>query len=279
MDLVLGIDGGGTGCRAALAKLGGPVLARAEAGPANINTDFDAARANILAVTTTVLAAVSAPPDAIRAAVLGLAGANLPGRADRFAASLPFPAQVISDALSAAHGALGPDDGIVAAIGTGSVFVRRHGGETRMAGGHGFVLGDEGSGAVLGRRLLSEALRAADGLAPDSELLRALRAEMGGPGQIMAFAQRARPGDFAALAPRLTDSADPAALRLLARAEAEVTEILRALQPAAPLPVLFLGGLGPHYAARLSGHWPQRVARGSGLEGALDLAQRAAAAI
>lgn len=274
MDLVLGIDGGGSGCRAALADSTGRVLARAEAGSANISTDFNTARANILALSQSVLHSVGAAPDAIRSAVLGLAGANLPERATAFAAALPFPAQVISDALSAAEGALGQDDGIVAAIGTGSVFVRRQAGQTRLAGGHGFVLGDEGSGAALGRRLLSEALHAQDGLGADSDLLRDLRHELGGAARIMEFSLRATPAAFAAFAPRLIDSPDPAARRIMARADAEIVHIVQALQPAHPLPVVFLGGLGPCYAARLQGRWPQRAPHGNGVDGALALALR-----
>ena len=51
MQLYLGIDGGGTGCRAALTDADGQILARAEAGPANIASDPDTALQNILEVT------------------------------------------------------------------------------------------------------------------------------------------------------------------------------------------------------------------------------------
>lgn len=48
MDLVLGIDGGGTSCRAALATASGAVLGRGKSGPANIMTDLEGARHNIV---------------------------------------------------------------------------------------------------------------------------------------------------------------------------------------------------------------------------------------
>ncbi|TIU60191.1 MAG: N-acetylglucosamine kinase, partial [Mesorhizobium sp.] len=40
MKFVLGIDGGGTSCRAALATVDGVVVGRAKSGAANIRTDL-----------------------------------------------------------------------------------------------------------------------------------------------------------------------------------------------------------------------------------------------
>ena len=47
MQLILGVDGGGTGCRAAVADLSGHVLGRGEAGAANIASEPDGAAGNI----------------------------------------------------------------------------------------------------------------------------------------------------------------------------------------------------------------------------------------
>ncbi len=49
MDLIIGVDGGGSGCRVAVADAAGTVLARAEGGPANIATDPEGADRSILA--------------------------------------------------------------------------------------------------------------------------------------------------------------------------------------------------------------------------------------
>ncbi|MEY5037836.1 MAG: hypothetical protein RL472_942, partial [Pseudomonadota bacterium] len=127
MQLFLGVDGGGTGCRVALADATGRVLARAEAGPANIFSNRDLALQNILgAASSAVHQALgsSAPLSQIRAG-LGLAGANAAGAAAWLGAHLPFAASRIeTDALTTAKGALGAEDGLVAAMGTGSVFAR-----------------------------------------------------------------------------------------------------------------------------------------------------------
>jgi len=48
----------------------------------------------------------------------------------------------------------------------------------------------------------------------------------------------------------------------------------RNVQAGRDLPVVFLGGLGAHYAARLQGLWPIRPPKGSGLDGALHLARQ-----
>jgi glucosamine kinase len=96
---------------------------------------------------------------------------------------------------------------------------------------------------------------------------------MGGVAGVVRFAAAARPADFAALAPRLTSSADAAAVVVMKAATAQVRAAVDVLQPAgALLPVVFLGGLGPLYAARLAGRWPRAEPLGDGLAGALWLA-------
>jgi glucosamine kinase len=271
--LILGLDGGGTGCRAALADLDGTVIARAEGGPANIATDFDSARDSILSTLIETMKPVRATPQKVCVG-LGLAGANMAGVSERLAASLPFPhLRIETDAVTAALGALGGADGIVAAIGTGSVFAVVEGSQVRQIGGWGLILGDEGSGATLGRAILSRALRAHDGHHPLTPLLSGLLAEHGGPGGIVAFARKARPADFATLAPQILSSDDPAARAAMAEAGAEVAAFVDLLQAGQNLPVVWTGGLGPTYAARLGSRWPQRAARGTALDGALILAR------
>jgi glucosamine kinase len=273
MALHLGLDGGGTGCRAVVADARGHVLARAEGGPANIASDPEGARANILDTIARVMAAAGGP---VVAAGLGLAGANAAGAAERLRDALPFRlVRIETDAVTATLGALGDRDGIVAAIGTGSVFARRIGGDFRQIGGRGFILGDEGSGAVMGRAALSAALRAEDGHGPLTPFLSGLIAEHGDSMGLIAFAQTARPADFAALAPRIIAAAptDPAAAYIVATAEAEIAAAIDILQDGRSLPVVFLGGLGPHFAASLAHRWQVIPATGTALDGALTLAR------
>lgn len=274
MTIFLGIDGGGTGCRAAVSDEVGCILGHGTAGPANVNTDLQGTLANVLAAAEEALAGRD-PGQAI--AVLGLAGANVRSAAEALRASLPFAhTRIVSDAVTAARGALGPNDGIVAAMGTGSVFAVQRNGVMRQFGGRGFLLGDEGSGAVLGRTLLSRALRAEDGFAEMTPLLHGILDEFGGVEGVIRFATTARPAEFGTLTPRLIGSDDPAAEAIFGAAVAEVQGILTTLQGSSPLPVTFLGGLGPAYAARLSDLWTIRPALGSGVDGALAMARELA---
>jgi glucosamine kinase len=281
MTLYLGIDGGGTGCRAVLANDAGIVLGHGMAGPANIASDPDGALANILHAAQEAMTqalgdqmARQELPNVI--AGLGLAGVNAAGAAGRLQLALPFAkTRIETDAVAAAKGALAGTDGIVAALGTGSVYAVQKGGDIRCFGGWGLVLGDEGSGAHLGRGALAMALRAVDGLVPMTPFLERLLDDHGGPAGVVAFAQTARAADFARLAPDVLDSTDPTAQSLWSQAVAQVADVLLHLRKAAPLPVTFIGGLGARYAKALS-DIPQTQARGSALDGALLLAREAA---
>lgn len=280
MRLFLGIDGGGTGCRAALADADGQILARAEAGPANIVSDPDVALGNILAVTKDALvqavgaAAAATELPQLRVA-MGLAGANIPANVTRLRAGLPFTTlRVETDAMTALKGALRGADGIVAAIGTGSVFARQLGGRIRRIGGRGLVLGDEGSGAWLGRALLSACLRAVDGLVELTPLLQSILDELGGDEGVMAFGASARPADFASFARRIVGSSDPSARALMAKAEADIGASIARLQPEPNVAVVFLGGIGVNIAPRFADRWILRPALGTGVDGALWLARQ-----
>lgn len=274
-DFALGLDGGATGCRAVLADRDGRVLGRGEGGPANIMSDGEGALRNILMAADGALGGRA--PQGV-AAVLGLAGANISGARDWLGPMLPFgQARVVHDAVTSVAGALGEADGIVAAMGTGSVFSRRIGAEVVSIGGWGLVLGDEASGAWIGRRFLSHALRARDGLAPATALGEGMVARLGGPAGVVAFARAATAADFAALVPDILAAAgDPGADAVLAAADAEVALAIGRLQSEPALPVVFTGGLGPSFAQRLAGRWPLRAALGTSLDGALLLAQRLA---
>src|SRR5690606_35102119 len=97
MTFLLGIDGGGTTCRAALATADGTIVARATSGSANIHTNFDGARANILEATRQSFLAASINPARMAEtyAVLGLAGANVGSHARRLEAALPFARSLV----------------------------------------------------------------------------------------------------------------------------------------------------------------------------------------
>ena len=269
--LYLGVDGGGSGCRAVLADAAGTVLARGEGGPANIATDFAAAAENLRCLALDLIGERSLTQ--VRA-VLGVAGANLSGAAPRLATEMPFRAKVVQDVATSLRGALGTADGIMAALGTGSVFARQVGGVVTAIGGWGFRLGDEASGAWMGRLMLGRITRMLDGYAPLTPLAQAVLADLGGGPGLVAFSLRAAPADYAQLVHRLArQTDDPLAQAVLAETQAELRRAIGFLQTDPALPVVWLGGLGPTLALP---DWPRTAPLGSALDGALAMARDAA---
>lgn len=259
MELVLGIDGGGTSCRAALATPAGEVLGRGRSGAANIMTDLHGARANIVEAARLAFVDAGRDPALIPSvgAVLGLAGTNVGGFKQQLQEILPFRESLVeSDALIALNGALGDHDGAIAIIGTGSIFMSRRGDRLHTIGGWGFMLGDLGSGARLGRDLLQETLLAHDDIHPGSALTDAVLERFGGdPRNIVQFGAASKPGEFAAFAPMVLDYADrgdAAALHVLRRAVGDIEEALAALKLVPGDWLCLLGGLAALYAPHLS---------------------------
>ena len=250
-----------------------------QAASANIWSDPETALVNIMAAAGDAVAAAGGAGLGDVTAVLGLAGANVAEAATRLTERLPFArARIETDALIALKGALGDADGITATLGTGSVFGVQRGGAVRMIGGWGFLLGDQGSGARIGRALLERALLAADGLADPTPLLDRVLEQQGGPAGVVAFGRRAVPADFAKEVPAILDAltaGDPAAAAIVAEADAAVALAIDRLQADGALPVCFLGGLGPTFAARLAPRYPGliRPPLGTALDGALAMAR------
>ncbi|TIW87468.1 MAG: N-acetylglucosamine kinase, partial [Mesorhizobium sp.] len=229
MKFVLGIDGGGTSCRAALATVDGVVVGRAKSGAANIRTDLTGARANIIEAARQAFFAAGADPDLIpqTPAILGLAGANVGTYRQQLEAILPFSrSRVETDAEIALEGAVGSGDGAMAILGTGTAYMARKGGKSRAIGGWGFQVGDQGSGARIGRDLLEQTLLAYDGIRPGSPLTDAMLAVFrNNPEDVVEFTTNAKPGDFGGFAPKVFEHAekgDLVANFILAKAVADV---------------------------------------------------------
>jgi len=259
VNFVLGIDGGGTSCRAALATADGRMLARARSGAANIRTDLTGARASI--VEAARLAFVEAGEDPALMAetpcLLGLAGANVGTYRRQLEAILPFSRSVVeTDSAIALEGALGRADGAIAILGTGTAFLVRRDGVARSVGGWGFLIGDQGGGARIGRDLLEETLLAVDGIRESSPLTRALLAVFrDNPRDVVEFTTTAKPGDFGGFAPMVFDHADKGdvvAAFILDKAIRMIEASFDVLHLRDGEPLCLLGGLAPLIEKRLS---------------------------
>lgn len=257
---ILGIDGGGTSCRAAVADPQGTILGRGKSGAANILTDPNNA---ILSITEAAKAAfrdAGLDGDGVgeASAFLGLAGTNV-GDLTRYVHDrLPFRhTDIDSDGLIALQGALGDGDGAVAILGTGTIYMARKAGTVRYIGGWGFTVGDLGSGARIGHALLQEALLAHDGVRPRSAVTDAVLDEFKhDPRGIVEFARLSKPGDFGRYAPLVFEHArarDPRAVAIVEAAAGTVNEALDAIMALAGARRLcLLGGLAPLYPEWLS---------------------------
>jgi glucosamine kinase len=283
VEHLIAIDGGGTSCRALVADGRGLVLGHGTAGSANIMTDMEGARKNAIAAAEAACREAGLAEDALSSfdAVLGFAGANIGSYGERIGAILPFRRSVVeTDALIALHGALGEHDGAVAIIGTGSVFMARSKGTIRSVGGWGFMVGDLGSGARVGRALLQEALLAHDGVHEGSELTaQVLRRFEDDPRTLVEYAHTAKPGEFGTFAPLVFEygeHGDPIGKALIEGAVRSVEEALAAIMPPGCDRLCLLGGLAKRYETRLGPRYRKLVKEplGNALQGALSLAMQ-----
>lgn len=280
---LVGLDGGGTSCRAAVRSPDGTRTDGA-AGPANVTSDFEGA---ITTIATQIDALLPRAAERTFSAFLGLAGVTGPQMARRVETALAalYPLARIraaGDQVTMAVGALGPADGGLIGVGTGSFVARQSGGQVTSLGGRGLILGDQGSGGWLGLRLMQEVMLTHDGLRAPTPLATALLAEHDhDPARIIAFARAARPADFATLAPRILAAAtqgEPLALGLMQEGAAYLTQGLMALGWQAGERLCLGGGLGAAYQPYLGAALRAAIVppEGSALDGALALAARLA---
>jgi glucosamine kinase len=183
--LFLGVDGGGTNCRIRLADENLVTLADAAGGRSNLQIDNgDPAWHSITEGTREVYAKAGIDFAETRNtyACFGMAGGRLPSAREAFAArDWPFAGvQVYDDIDIARAGAHGGEDGAVIIVGTGSAALAMVEGTRHQCGGWGFHIGDQMSGAILGRELVRRAVEAADGLVPGSALTEAVVQKLGG---------------------------------------------------------------------------------------------------
>ena len=282
MRFFIGLDGGGTGCRAQAELDDGRRTQIVAGGAANVHSDMERA---LITISETLSAVASMAydlcPDTQSVAprvVLGLAGASETDAADCLRTALAVEElTVLGDVNIAVKGAFRDEDGIVMAIGTGSVLARQRGGVFHRLGGYGFSLGDEGSGAWIGREALRRSLHARDGLGPDGPLVQHLWQRFGTTAGFIGFAGKARPADYASLAPdvlRFDRAHCPVSAAILDEGCAYLLSAIRALQAGVwDMPVAATGGLGPFMLDRITAQGGAHLCRvspqGTALDGAL----------
>ncbi|HEY3010163.1 MAG TPA: BadF/BadG/BcrA/BcrD ATPase family protein [Micromonosporaceae bacterium] len=284
---MIGMDVGGTSTRALIATLDGSCLGVGRAAGGNPTSHGGARAGEQIAIALRgALAAVD--PTRVRAGVIGLAGAGrlLADPASRAAvdaawrdAGLACPYEVVGDALVAFAAGTAAAAGTVLIAGTGAIAASVRGHRLdRIADGHGWLLGDAGSGFWIGREAVRHALATLDAARSPDVLTRAVirflldtAAVADRPRDTVdALVQRATAGppvELAALAPLVISGyaeREPAAVGILDRAASHLVHTVGVVRaPGADSPIVLAGGLltvgtplATAVSAELAARWP-----------------------
>ncbi|MBB4566984.1 N-acetylglucosamine kinase [Rhizobium leucaenae] len=247
----LGIDGGGTGCRARIEDSAGTVLGQGLSGPATTRLGIDEAWASIARAFEAAIEEAGLSPSEIARihAGVGLAGIGRKGALEALRAiKHPFASiDFVSDGEGACLGAHSGRDGAIVIAGTGSIGLGFVEGRHLRVGGYGFPISDEGSGADLGLKAVQLALRAHDGRYEKTALLAEIMQRFqNDPMEAVGWMDRASATDYAALAPmvmRHADQGDAAGRRIVQSAAEHIDTLIRSLFDKGAPRVSLLGGL------------------------------------
>lgn len=280
--LFLGIDGGGSRCRARIRHLDGRLLGEAVGGASNIYQDFDGAIATIISTAAEAAAIAGVPAGELHAG-LGLAGIVTSVGVERIeAARLPFASVTAdNDAYAACMGAFSGGDGGIVIAGTGSIGFALVGGERHMVGGWGFQLGDHGSGAWVGHHAVRRAALAIDGLLQPTRLIEAVVAQTGATRfDLSRWSEKAVPKDYAQFAPLIFECAakgDVQAMMIVIEGAAAISNLGRALLARGAGQICLLGGLAQVYPPYLDADVKRALvaAAHDAMDGAIMMARRA----
>jgi N-acetylglucosamine kinase-like BadF-type ATPase len=301
MNVVLGIDGGGTRTRASIVA-GERVLAFAENGSIKrLRVGAQAAEENLRVLLDEVYK--QAGLTGVAAASAGIASSKMPGVSEWINAVFRDfhveESEIVGDEVIALDAAFRGGPGILQIAGTGSNTIgRAPDGGRETAGGWSSRLGDQGSGYWIGLQAVRRALKAYDREEP-TRILESV-GRIWGTSTMDEFVNvgDSTPGpDFAALAPvisQLAEEGDVVAAELLRQAAAELVEsvllvrakLRRKHRLAQEVPVAWIGSvIGKAQPVREAFFTGLRVAvpempvfqqEVAGIEGAIWRAQRLA---
>ncbi len=285
-NYLVGIDGGGSTCRAAIIdSTNNTILGKGLSGPANPVHGQDIAFGSIISAVTEAIKQAGLPASTLAQVKVaaGLAGVNIAKYMHVMQSwQHPFKSfHVVSDLNIACYGAHQAMTGACIISGTGSCGVLLEQDSCLMLGGHGFLLGDKGSGASLGLQALKYSLEAIDGLVPPSSLSTALLQHLNANSadDVVSLMSHAKPNDFAKLAPSVFQHAqqgDEAALNMVSEHGQYLSAMADSLLSKAETRLSLLGGLSTLFTPYLSPEIQKILspALAEPLDGALFLAKQ-----
>jgi glucosamine kinase len=181
-DILIGVDGGGSKTRVLIGDVEGNELARVEGGRSGVRPGRAEESAKVIADLVREALAQVALPGAVEPAVLycGISGVgrDVERRSLQSALESEELAETVvvePDGMIAMFDAFSDGAGILLVAGTGSIaYGRGPNGTVLRCGGWGPNIGDEGSGAWIGRRALAIVGAATDGREPETALVGAI---------------------------------------------------------------------------------------------------------
>ena len=277
----LGIDGGGSRCRARIRSGAGELLSECIGGSSNIYQNFEGALRNITAAAEEAAKQAGLQTNDLHAG-FGLAGLVTSKGAERIAAAhLPF-ASVTSDndAYVACLGAFGGKGGGIVIAGTGSIGFALVGDQRHMVGGWGFALGDHGSGAWTGHHAVRRAALAIDGLLQPTPLIETVLSKVGSTRfDLSRWSEQATPKDYGQMAPLVFASAakgDVVGMTIVIEGARAISNLARALLSRGAGHICLLGGLKDVYPPYLDADVKRALAPplADAMDGAIMMARR-----
>jgi len=256
----LGIDGGGSKCKAVIVDADGRALGSALSGPANPFHGMEATLKSIEEVAHLALQDAGLPGSLLPQLVVGagLAGVNVPRLFQAVSEwRHPFGAfYLTTDLRIACLGAHQRDHGAVIVVGTGSSGYARVDGIEHLHGGYGFPYGDQGSGAWMGMEAIKAILLASDRIGPATRLTESVAQMLGARGIAVVEQMSGRPSsDCARLAPLVfaaAEAGDPVAQKILTEGAGYISALAAKLLEYQPGRLALIGGLSEQFEAWLT---------------------------
>ena len=280
-SLFLGIDAGGSRCKARLVDHDYKVLSQVESGPANARIGVQRLRSAWISIAEKALEEAKIPTSQLESldVGIGVAGISRPGMREVVTSlELPFSCKAIeTDASVACLGAHGGQDGAILILGTGSIGCIRNGMSTQTIGGYGFPISDEGSGAALGLSGVRHALRALDGRTKTTPLSTAIAERFDhDTSKAIAWMDGATPYDYGTFAPLIFDFAeqnDEIARLIVEDAAKHVERFIETIFAKGATRCALVGGVSSRMMPWLRDRTTDRLMEpiGDGLDGALFL--------
>lgn len=259
-ELFLGIDGGGSKCKAIVMNGNNEILGTGISGPGNPLHGFEQATNSI--TESAKLALKNADLENVQLnqlyAGVGLAGVNLPALFKQMQEwENPFKQMFLAhDLLIACLGAHHSNNGAVIISGTGSCGFSCIDEKEVMVGGHGFPQGDKGSGAWFGLQATKQVLLSLDGIVEDSLMNDVMLKKLGCIDATCLVEKIAgkKATFYAQLANLVFDAAekgDKVALAIVEEGAEYINSIARTLLTRQPSRISMLGGLTPRLKSKL----------------------------